>query len=63
MSNQGNDSLHREWAEARRASRSGMSGPCAQGEVTTGRWGQPERAHEVGLIIDPVVILLGESGG
>ena len=35
----------------------------AQGEVVTGGWGHPERAHDVGPIIDPVAILLGAVGG
>ena len=29
-------SLHREWAEAQSASRSGMRGPCVRGKVATG---------------------------
>ena len=35
----------------------------ARGEVATGGWGHLERAQEVGLIIDPVAILLGAAGG
>ena len=40
-----------------------MSGLCAQGEVATGGQGHLERARDMGLIIDPVAILLGVVGG
>ena len=53
----------RKWAEARSASRSEMRGPSARDEVATGGQGHLERAHIMGLIIDPVVILLGAVGG
>ena len=40
-----------------------MRGLCARGEVATGWRGHSERAHDVGLIIDPVALLLGAAGG
>ena len=60
MSKQGHGSLHREWAEARSASQLGMKG---QDEVATGGRGHPEQIHEVGLVINPMAILLGVAGG
>ena len=36
---------------------------CARGEIATGGRGHSERAHDVGLIIDPVALLLGAAGG
>ena len=40
-----------------------MRGPYARGEVATGGQGHLERAHDTGLIINPVAILLGAVGG
>ena len=39
-----------------------MRGPCARDEVATGGQGHLERAHDMGLVIDPVAVLLGAVG-
>ena len=46
--NKRNGTWHREWAEVRNTSRSGMRGPCVRGEVATGTRGHAgarQRGH------------------